>query len=167
MSLNEDAPRMTLAPSPVRRVLATAFLAVPGAALIWLAAQGSAENPLAGLLTVALGVGALLGARAVWRAMRGALVLTTAGLTDADGAMVCPIEQIARVDSGLLSFRPSGGFLLHLASPAPPGWVPGLWWRRGRRLGVGGAVHRAQAKAMAEAISAILSARAANAEDAA
>ncbi|GIX13641.1 MAG: hypothetical protein KatS3mg118_1600 [Paracoccaceae bacterium] len=154
----------TIAPSPVRRAVTTGLIAATGLLMIWLGARGLAASPAAGGATLALGIAALVAARAVWRGMRGALILTPQGLTDDRGRMICPLAEIERVDTGILSLRPSGGFLLHLARPAPPGWVPGLWWRRGRRMGVGGAVARAEARAMAEAIAAMVASRAAAGE---
>jgi len=43
-----------------------------------------------------------------------------------------------------------------LRSPARFKWVPGLYWRVGRRIGVGGATHPSQAKAMAELLASLL-----------
>ncbi|MBL4559156.1 MAG: hypothetical protein JKP98_25190 [Rhodobacteraceae bacterium] len=64
-----------------------------------------------------------------------------------------PIAEIERVDRGALAFKPSGGFVLHLAAPGTAGWAPGLWWRVGRRLGVGGATNPMEGRAMADIIA--------------
>ena len=79
----------------------------------------------------------------------GRLTLTKAGIEDQSGALLCPIEEIARVDRSAFAFRPSTGFLIRLKSPAQIGWHPGLWWRFGTRLGVGGLTSSSQSKAMA------------------
>ena len=57
------------------------------------------------------------------------------------------------VDRGLFAFKPSNGFVVVLSQGGWRGWAPGLWWRLGRRLGVGGVTSAAQAKAMAEILS--------------
>ncbi|MEL6234965.1 MAG: hypothetical protein AAFR46_11200 [Pseudomonadota bacterium] len=139
--------------SPTRRAMGVVFLALPGCILIWLALTRTAETALVTLASLAVGAAMVWGAWRVWRATEGGLVLTHAGLHDDSGTLLCPLSQIERVESGILAFKPSGGFLLHLAEPAPWGWVPGLWWRRGRRLGIGGSVNARQAKAMSEAIA--------------
>ena len=65
-------------------------------------------------------------------------------------------DDIARVERGAFALRPSNGFLLHLHAPGPRAWAPGLWWRLGRRLGVGGVTAAGQSKGMAEILTAML-----------
>lgn len=153
MTVVQEKVLARLACSPARRVLAAIFLALPGAILIWIAASSAEGSAVVRALSAALGAAALWGAWRVWGATMGEIVLTEAGLFDQTGRLLCPIGEIERVESGILAFKPSGGFMLRLARPAPPGWVPGLWWRRGRRMGVGGSVNARQAKAMAETIA--------------
>ena len=40
--------------------------------------------------------------------------------------------------------------MVKLSRRMTAGWAPGVWWRFGRRLGVGGSVSGFEAKAMAE-----------------
>jgi hypothetical protein len=46
--------------------------------------------------------------------------------------------------------------MLRLSDKAPRAWYPGLWWRMGRRVGIGGVTSAAQTKAMAEIIAAMI-----------
>ena len=45
---------------------------------------------------------------------------------------------------------------LKTKTPAARRWEPGLWWRIGRRIGVGGVTPASQSKVMADLISARL-----------
>ncbi|MEM9049100.1 MAG: hypothetical protein AAGC92_10305 [Pseudomonadota bacterium] len=139
--------------SPARRVLATMFLAFPGIVLLWLAVSRGEASLLTTIITTVVGLAMVWGAWQVWTATQGGLVLTETGLYDQDGRTICPLREIERVESGILALKPSGGFVLHLANAAPAGWVPGLWWRRGKRLGIGGSVNARMAKTMSEAIA--------------
>ena len=89
------------------------------------------------------------GAISLLRFGSGRLMLTKAGIEDQSGALLCPIDEIAKVDRSAFAFRPSTGFLIRLKSPAKSGWHPGLWWRFGTRLGIGGLTSSSQSKAMA------------------
>ncbi|HAR51528.1 MAG TPA: hypothetical protein DCS45_06565, partial [Roseovarius nubinhibens] len=56
-------------------------------------------------------------------------------------------------------FKPSNGFIVILKEAQKPRWEPGMWWRLGRRVGIGGVTGAAEAKAMAEVISGQILAR--------
>ncbi|WP_116132016.1 hypothetical protein [Tropicimonas sp. IMCC34043] len=112
-----------------------------------------------------LGLGALviwLGTRLALLGGRG-LELTAEELREASGRRIASVARIAAVDRGALALKPSNGFLLHLSEPEPGGiaWAPGLWWRIGRRVGVGGLASAAEARGMAEILAALVEAEAA------
>ncbi|MGI3166087.1 hypothetical protein [Pseudooceanicola sp. 200-1SW] len=137
-------------------------LAVTGAlavALAWLALSPQPAPLKMRLLLLAL---AAAEAWIVWRLYRATqlrLELTEAGLSDSSGEVLAPMEQIEAVDRGLFAFKPSNGFLLRLKTPGPRRFRPGLYWQFGRRLGVGGLVHGAEAKQMADALALFLARR--------
>jgi len=147
---SRDETIATLRPSPVRRVFALAMLAGAGLLLLWLAALRPPASP--GWLVFLLAVAAafLLAAWRVWRATAGGLRLTAAGLYDHAGRCLFALEEVRGVDRGAFAFKPSGGFLVHLARARGRAWAPGLWWRLGRRVGVGGVTRAAEARAMAD-----------------
>lgn len=105
------------------------------------------------------------GAGSAWMAeqMRRAtalrLELTMHELRDSGGTQLCRVDEVASMERGMFAFKPSNGFLLNLAKPRERNWRPGLWWRLGRRVGVGGMTPGHQAKAMAEVISAMVAER--------
>jgi hypothetical protein len=135
------------------------MLALLGLFLLWVAATSPAAVPGWQAFLVGTGVASLWAAWAQWRATARGLVLTRAGLFDTKGAEIAALEDIEAADRGLFAFKPSNGFLLRLARPAPLGWAPGLWWRLGRRVGVGGATPGGETRAMADLISILLAER--------
>lgn len=134
-------------------------LALLGGLFVLLAAQSGAGAPAMAALLVVLGLATLGVALRMWRATRVSLHLTRAGLHSSDGQIIAPLAQIASVDRGMFAYKPSNGFLLRLREAAPMGWAPGVWWRLGRRVGVGGTLSGAQTKPMAEMIQALMAER--------
>jgi hypothetical protein len=63
------------------------------------------------------------------------------------------------VDGGVFAFKPAAGFLIHLKAPSTRVYAPGLWWRAGRRIAVGGVTGRAEGKAVSELINVMLADR--------
>lgn len=101
------------------------------------------------------GVAALALADRLRRAGRDRIVLTNRYLKTESGRILTEVANVTSVDRGAFSFKPPNGFIVRLKEPAGRGWVPGLWWQRGRVIGVGGVVPAGQARAMAEALTAM------------
>ncbi len=150
----------TITPNPLRRAISVSVIAALGGALILLGLAADGLG-LAGQLVLAGGGAAVLVlAERLRRATALTLELAGDRLVDGAGRVLCRIDDVSRVERGALAFKPANGFVLHLRAPMPPRvWAPGLWWRFGRRVGVGGAVTPAQARFMAEAIDARVSQR--------
>jgi hypothetical protein len=87
------------------------------------------------------------------------LFLTEEALTDSEGTMIARVEDIVAVNRGAFAMKPSNGFTLTLKNPAPRAWQPGLWWRLGRRVAVGGVTPGSQARPMADIIAIIIARR--------
>lgn len=146
-------PLATITPSAVRRGVAVGLLLCLGGVLIWMAFNGTdAAMPLR-LGLAGVGIATLAVADVVRRVTAVTLILTADTLADDQGRILCRTQDIARVENGAFAFKPSNGFALRLTKPAPWGWAPGLWWRFGRRIGVGGVVSKAETKVMADAIT--------------
>ncbi|WP_157982183.1 hypothetical protein [Oceanicella sp. SM1341] len=160
--VNAPHPIARLGCAAPRRFIATAVLAGLGVFMAVIAAEqeGAWKTLVLGLA----GLGALALALLVWRATGTAVLLTEDALVTSDGRLLTALDEIEAVENGFLAFRPANGFVLRLRHPMPRGFAPGLWWRFGRRLGVGGSVSAPEAKAMAQAISMRLAARRAGAE---
>lgn len=144
--------------STPRRLFAAFLLAAVGLGLAW---SGVRLAPMS--VSGALMIGA--GAAALWLALQLVLasgqgvVLTGAGLRDGDGTVIVDLDAVAAIDSGLLSARPSNGFVIRTRGRQLPGWRPGLWWRLGHRVGVGGILPKAPTRALAERLSRLVAAR--------
>jgi hypothetical protein len=111
------------------------------------------------LVLLAAGAAALWNAWGLWKTRRRRLVLTREALSDDTGVRLCAIADVESVARGVFALKPARGFALTLKAPAPRAWVPGLWWRIGARLGVGGVTSAAEARLMAEMIEVLLAER--------
>ncbi|MDJ0630030.1 MAG: hypothetical protein QNJ44_17360 [Rhodobacter sp.] len=140
-------------PSPARRWLAIGMMVVLGGLLVYIALAAPPQGLFFRVFMLAVGVGALLLAERLRRSTMVSIELTEAGLRDTDGRELCRFDNIAAVERGAFAFKPSNGFLVRLKSPMGRVWQPGLWWRYGRRIGVGGVTPASQAKFMADLIA--------------
>ena len=105
---------------------------------------------------IAFGLLVMFNASRMYRATGTFLALTPDGLFDGNGQVLAAIDDIKKVDRGILAFKPSQGFLIVLNSRAKGGWAPGLWWRLGKQMGIGGVTSPAEGKYMAEQLQALL-----------
>ena len=124
--------------------------------LVWLGFNASAGG--LGWQVAFVSVGAVIFA-AMPRLIRATaieIILTNEGLFDSNGREIASMDQIARSERGAFAFKPSNGFLLTLETPGPRGWEPGIWWRLGKRVGIGGVIAANQSKLMSDIISAKL-----------
>ncbi|EKE45834.1 hypothetical protein OCGS_0060 [Oceaniovalibus guishaninsula JLT2003] len=154
-----DRPLARLGASQGRRIVGAAMTGLLGALLIYAAVT----NPNAAILRAAFVTGGLLSFLAgwkMWTATAGAIVLTGRGLFDQDGRVLAPLGAIASVDRGVFAFKPSNGFILRLRKrQGANAWAPGLWWRVGRLVGVGGITTATEARFMVEILTELLARR--------
>ncbi|SFS04111.1 hypothetical protein [Yoonia litorea] len=105
------------------------------------------------IFMLVFGVAMLWLAERLRRATQLEIVLTEDKVTDSSGALLAHLDEIVSVSRGAFALKPSNGFTLVMRSRGPRAWVPGLWWRMGRRVGVGGVTSAGQSKFMAEQIA--------------
>ena len=112
----------------------------------------------------------VIGGLALWmaekmrRATEHRIELTETEIRSSDGVVIALVSDIQGVDRGVFAFKPSNGFMVKTKTPQSRIWRPGLWWRLGRRVGVGGVTAAGQTKAMSEILSAMLAQRDQDAE---
>ncbi|MGR3549655.1 hypothetical protein [Pseudooceanicola sp.] len=151
-----------VSPSRGRQFFAVAVLLGMGALLLRMTFAGAGTSWLDGLV-LAMSVVAFYAAWIMYRSTDRRILLTTEGLFLSDGCCLGAIDDIVSVDRGTFTFKPSNGFLVRMRNKGVFMWQPGLYWRMGRRIGVGGIAHAAQCKQMADMLSIRLAERTAEA----
>lgn len=140
-----------ITPNNFRRTVAYVAIALLGALFLLLAFNGGMATLWIGVLFV-MGVASLYLAERLRRETALTLEFTTTEVRDNSGRVLCALSDIEKVERGVFALKPSNGFSIILKSKSSLAWAPGLWWRMGRRIGVGGVVSAGQTKAFAEAI---------------
>lgn len=148
----DDTPIAELRVSALRRGVAAGAPAVLGLFLVYVAVGNEDVSPVARALLATLGLGAVFQANTVWKSTARYLILTRSDLRDSAGVVLTPLSAIKSVEAGFFTFKPSNGFLIRLTEPGPTTWVPGLYWRRGTRIGIGGAASGHACRQMAQVI---------------
>ncbi|MEM8788140.1 MAG: hypothetical protein AAGE76_07750 [Pseudomonadota bacterium] len=146
-------PIAILRVSAARRVFGAVVQGGLGLLLLVLAVQLPEPTVPGRLALIGFGLLSLWQALVMYRATGRDLVLTKAGLFDSAGEPIAALDNIASVDRGFFALKPSNGFLLRLHGAPGRRWVPGLWWRLGTRVGVGGATSGKAARDMADIIA--------------
>ena len=85
------------------------------------------------------------------------IILTDQSLISTSGEIICTLDNVEAVDRGLFAMKPSNGFVIKTKTADVRRWVPGLWWRIGGRIGVGGVTQPGEAKFLVEQMQALLS----------
>lgn len=154
--IDERSVLARLDPSPMRRWIAILIVAGVGLTLVFLAASNPMGSFATSLSVLALGCALLWVANFIRNGSSQAIVLTEDGLFLEQGETLAEMANIQSVDRSIMAFKPSNGFVVHLKSPGPRGWAPGIWWRVGRNLGIGGATSRDHARNMADTLTTML-----------
>lgn len=140
-------------PSEPRRWIAVGTLVALGGLLLFLAFTATYGSLLPTILFIVIGIGAIYLGDRMRRSTAMRLELSDNGLIESSGRVVCRMDEIAEVQRGAFAFKPSNGFMILLKEKGKATWEPGLWWRIGRRIGVGGVTPAAQGKFMADLIA--------------
>ncbi|SMX30266.1 hypothetical protein TRP8649_04409 [Pelagimonas phthalicica] len=136
-----------------RRVIGTGAMLALGALMLYLAFATPPQNPVWLGFLIVCGLFALWTSQMLWQATSRILILTDEALIDSEGDVLARIDQIAKVDRGAFAMKPSNGFVIFLKEPMPKAWHPGLWWRLGKRVAVGGVTSGAETKPVADIIT--------------
>lgn len=135
-----------------RRILGMGSLGFLGLLLIYIAFASTPQLEWR-MFLVGVGIVAILLADKMRRATATQIELTETELRDSDGTLIARIDDIISMDRGVFAFKPSNGFLLRVAAGSERIWRPGMWWRVGRRIGVGGMTPARQTKLISEIIA--------------
>lgn len=151
---NSDEVLISIAPSPARRWLG--FLALAGLGVLCLGLAFQPGDFLWRLFSVGLAGLAFVASNRLRISTNDSIELTRTQLRTGSGRILAHVSNVKGVERGALAFKPSNGFLVRLHEPEGRGWAPGLWWQRGKVLGIGGVIPGGQARAMAELLGALL-----------
>lgn len=149
---DSDGYYARLGTSRIRRGFSISIVAVLGLLLVYLS-FASLAGFIGRLALLASGFTVLVLAENMRRATALELRLTETQLIDSAGRVLADLDDVVAVNRGALAMKPSNGFTLILSKPASRAWAPGLWWRSGRRVGVGGVTSSGASKFMAEQIA--------------
>lgn len=136
-----------------RRVIGVGSMLGLGVVTLYLALSMPPVSPLWLGFLVVFGLGALAMGQWTWRTTAQELVLTEDGLFDSTGATLARLDEIERIDRGMFAVKPSNGFSLVLSTARGFAWRPGLWWRAGRRVAVGGMTPGHRTRPLADALT--------------
>ncbi|WP_022705330.1 hypothetical protein [Pseudorhodobacter ferrugineus] len=145
--------------SQPRRVIGVAVQIALGVVLVSLAISFPREQMALRLAMLILGGLMFFAAQLTWRATTVGLVLTASGVRDDNGRLLAEMGNVREVSRGAFALKPSHGFSLVLFQGMGFAWVPGLWWRIGKRVGIGGVTPSQPARYMAETIAALVAQR--------
>ncbi|SHE50838.1 hypothetical protein SAMN05444273_101630 [Litoreibacter ascidiaceicola] len=148
-----------LVPSAPRRMFGTAVLYGLGALLFYLVITQPPEGLHLVFLLVLIGAVSIYGGYKMWDVTGHMIELTEEELRLSDGRVIFRMDDVVKVDRSFFAFKPSNGFLVTLKTPYPRQWAPGLWWRFGKRVGVGGLTSGAEGKLMADTLTAMIATR--------
>lgn len=148
----------TLRASAVRRFIGVGTMMGLGALELYLALTSPMAFVWQAFLIVMSGC-ALYVSFLMWKATAMSIHLTTEGLRDSDGNVLARVEDVKSVERSALSIKPSNGFMIRMKERQPMGWRPGMWWRMGRMVAVGGVTPASQSKPMADILAAMMAER--------
>lgn len=144
--------------SPIRRWIGVTMLVGLGGLVIYVALASPPALEWQ-IFLIVLGVLALWMADRMRRATEHRIELTETELRSSEGLRIALVADIETMDRGVFAFKPSNGFLIKTRTPGLRTWRPGLWWRIGRRVGVGGVTPGGQTKTMSEILAAMIAQR--------
>ncbi|MFK7940891.1 MAG: hypothetical protein AB8B82_16030 [Roseovarius sp.] len=151
--------------SAPRRGLGVFVLGALGVMLLYLAFVTPPSGFGMQVMLVAFGLTALWLADVMRRVTSQKIELTETELRTSTGVKLARVDQFVSIDRGAFAFKPSHGFTLKLSDKAATAWQPGMYWRIGKRLGVGGVTPGAQTKMMSDMIAAMIMERTSDGAD--
>jgi hypothetical protein len=147
-------------PRPARRYAAVGMTVALALIVLWIAVALPQASIGYTIFLIVLGAICLWQAREMWNASAKTLQLTRSDLREEGGRVLTTIDNVERVDRGAFAFKPASGFLVKLKEPTDARvYAPGVWWRFGRTLAVGGVTGRQDGKNVADLMIVMLAQR--------
>ena len=142
--------------SQTRRIFGTIAQLGVGGMMLYVAAKYPPDNVIALVFLIAFGGFMIWQARNLYQSAGRHLLLTKETVEDSSGTVLCRLDEIKSVERGAFTLKPSNGFAILLKKSGKFAWCPGLWWRVGSRIGVGGTTSGRSSRDMADMIAVML-----------
>lgn len=139
--------------SAPRRVIGLGALLGLGGLLLYLALAQPPQGLGWQLFLIVLSGVAFWGAVLMHGRTKVALELTETELRESTGRVLARVDDIREVHRGMMAMKPSNGFGLVMKGKQPAAFAPGLWWRLGRRVAVGGITSGHQTRPVADMLA--------------
>ncbi len=149
----------TVTPAPFRRFAGLGMLVLLGGMLVYVALLMPLQSLALQVMLLGMGGVILWLAVKMYKATQNSVILTKTELRTTDGLVLARLADVKRVERGSFTIKPSNGFSVLTNMSQTRGWAPGLWWRVGKRVGVGGVTGAGQTRFMAEILAAKLAQR--------
>ena len=141
---------MQVYPAMARRVIGIGSMFGLGGLVLWAGLTGGGDV-FAKLVLSVFGLAMIAVGAIVTKATSTGLELTKNEVREiVTKRVLFRVENITKVERGLQILKPTNGLLVHLTEPGQRCYVPGLWWRWKRMVGIGGMTNAGQGKALAE-----------------
>ena len=79
-------------------------------------------------------------------------LINQSGLFNLDGSVICEIGDIERIDVSPYTFKSANGFIVILKTKSSFKSIPGLYWRLGKRISIGGLVSKNESKFLSQTL---------------
>ena len=145
-----DEVLITVTPAHARRTIGVGAQVALAVLLIWFGFNGDGAL-FARIALTGAGAFMLVAARFIWTTSGRSLELTPTLLREAPtNRVLAKVSDVSAVERGLQVLKPSNGLIVRTKTPSKRAFAPGLWWRAGKIIAIGGMMNAGQGKAMAE-----------------
>ena len=154
-----DEVLVSVKAEPARRLFGAGALFLLCVIVLW---HGYKNYSLTdeGLVQIFLGLAGMFAALRFWRGSDNGLELTPTELRETRGRQIVRITDIVAVQREAFGIiKPTNGFVIVTREKLPAAISPGIWWRLGRRIGVGGLTGGGEGRAMVELLQEMLKRR--------
>ncbi|MEY8098245.1 hypothetical protein AB9F29_12585 [Falsihalocynthiibacter sp. S25ZX9] len=148
-----DVPFAEAKPSAPRRLMGLAVIYMLGGLLLYISFVKPPAELLWQVFLILFGLLIMYLGERMRKATLQSIFLTAEGLVTSDGIKIVDVDNVKSIDRGVFAFKPSNGFTVLMHKKQARAWSPGIWWRLGRRVGVGGVIQASQTKSMAEILA--------------
>ena len=82
--------------------------------------------------------------------------INSTGLYDLETNLICKIDDIHKVDVSPYTFKSANGFIVFSKTKSKFRSVPGLYWRLGNRISIGGLISKNESKFLSTTLLALI-----------